>query len=90
MKPYERPSDEACALAAERFELAAQALLAVTYKSNPERYWSKAIGHLQEGLAELGLDLTPLKQPAPATAEAYGLSDYAASRGADPDSKGQG
>ncbi len=81
MKPYERPSDEACERAAECFELAAQGLLAVTYKSNPERYWNKALGHLQDGLAELGFDLVPLKQPAPATAEAYGPHDYAASRG---------
>lgn len=46
-----------------------------------ERLWISATGHLQDALAELGFDLRPLKTPAPATAEAYGPHDYAASVG---------
>lgn len=46
------------------------------------RNWSKLRGHLQDALAELGFDLLPLKEPPPATPEAYfDASSYARDRG---------
>ncbi len=78
MKPYERPSDEACNSAAQKFEMAANYLSFVVCDQD----WLRALGHLQDGLAELGFDLVPLKQPAPATAEAlFDGAAYAASKG---------
>ncbi len=35
-----------------------------------QQYYIKAIGFIQDALAELGIDIVPLKKPAPATAEA--------------------
>lgn len=47
-----------------------------------QRAWSRATGHLQDALAELGFDLVPLKKAPPATAESlFGPADYAASVG---------
>lgn len=76
---YERPSDEACERAADHLYRAWDELGNLIPQT--DRGWHRALGHLQDGLAELGFDLVPLKQPAPATAEAYGPHDYAASRG---------
>ncbi len=85
MKPYERPSKEACERALKTLCRATEYLDASLDEASAEQTretrWSRTIGYLQDGLAELGLDIKPLKQPAPATPEAYGPHDYAASRG---------
>ncbi len=81
MKPYERPSDAACIRAANWLEDASWRLDDMASDIDKDANWLAALGLLQDGLAELGLDLKPLKQPAPATPEAYGPHDYAASRG---------
>ncbi len=81
MKPYERPSDEACERAANWLEDAVWRLDDMAADNDKDANWCRVLSLMQDGLAELGFDLVPLKQPAPATAEAYGPHDYAASRG---------
>lgn len=72
------PTPEQAQRAAEYMFKAEWALAEI---ANGSGSWDRATGHLQDALAELGFDLRPLKTPAPATAEAYGPHDYAASVG---------
>lgn len=79
MTPFpDCPTPEQAQRAAEMMFKVAGALADIAYGGGS---WNSATGHLQDALAELGFDLRPLNPPAPATAEAYGPHDYAASVG---------
>ena len=72
---FPRPSDEACERAEPHLHDAASYIECIVADDentddDREKYWSKVLGSLQDGLAELGFDLVPLKQQPPATAEA--------------------
>jgi hypothetical protein len=63
---YERPSFEAMGEAIKHFDMAKNYM---EYLQRDED-WYRAVGYLQDGLAELGFDLVPLKQQPTATADA--------------------
>jgi hypothetical protein len=80
--PYSRPDDDACERAAKYITEAGWCLSGMGIYEKKDPAWDKAFGYLQDGLAELGLDLVPLKSAPPRTPEAiYDDAAYARGRG---------
>jgi len=82
LPPYSRPDDDACVFAAGHLEQAVWHLETMRTCECDDATWHKITGYLQDGLAELGLDLVPLKSAPPRTPEAiYDDAAYARGRG---------
>jgi len=80
--PYSRPDDDACERAAGHIEDVSWRLFSMSLRVDKDADWNKVIGLLQDGLAELGLDLVPLKAHPIRTPEAiYDDAAYARGRG---------
>jgi hypothetical protein len=80
--PYSRPDDDACERAADHLFDAVGMLGMMFCCDDKDTHWHKTLGHLQDGLAELGLDLVPLKSAPPRTPEViYDDAAYARGRG---------
>ena len=76
------PSDhdlrEACDAAEE---LSYRLLRTFERQDDVDAQWAAALGHLQDVADCMGFDIVQHRQQPPATAEAYGIADYAAGRG---------
>ena len=80
--PFARPDDDACTRAAGYIEDAVWRLEDMRYRPDKDANWNLVTGLLQDGLAELGFDLVPLKPHPIRTPEAiYDDAAYARGRG---------